>query len=73
MASTISSRNTQAAAAERILAEVPEGLLYARIDLARDGEGKPVLMELELIEPSLFLVEKPEALDRFAAAIVARA
>lgn len=30
-------------------------LLYARIDMARDAEGTFRLMELELIEPSLFL------------------
>lgn len=32
-----------------------KGLLYARIDLIRELDGTPVLMELELVEPSLFL------------------
>lgn len=58
--------------AERILAAAPRPLLYARIDLARDPEGKPCLMELELIEPLLFLRQSPEAAARMAAAIVAR-
>jgi len=38
------------------LAAVPfdDPLLIARIDLMRDNEGKWVLTELELVEPSLF-------------------
>jgi hypothetical protein len=47
-------------------------LLYARIDLVRRGDGRPVLMELELIEPSLFLAQHPPALERFADALAAR-
>jgi hypothetical protein len=60
------------ALAERALAEVPEPLLYARIDMARDDHGAPLLMELELVEPSLYLAQHPPALTRFADAIVAR-
>lgn len=37
---------------------------YARIDQARDADGKPMLMELELIEPSLFFRQGPAALAR---------
>ena len=34
---------------------------YARVDLARaDGDGRPLLMELELVEPSLFLDRAPD-------------
>lgn len=46
-------------------------LLYARVDLAPGPDG-PLVMELELIEPSLFLAMDPTAPDRLAAAIVAR-
>lgn len=53
--------------AQRLLATQPP-LLYARVDLARDARGAPVLMELELIEPSLFLETAPGAADRFASA-----
>ena len=35
--------------------------LYARIDLVRDAEGRPVVLELELTEPSLFLPQAPGA------------
>ena len=40
----------------KALAAVPfkDPLLYARVDLLRDNEGKWVLTELELVEPSLF-------------------
>lgn len=47
-------------------------LLYARVDVARDAEGNVVLMELELVEPSLFLLQSPAALERFATAIASR-
>ena len=57
------------AAAERILAAVEEELLYARIDLVRDPVGRPVLMELELVEPDLYLGYDPQAGARFAAAV----
>ncbi|MGL4745350.1 MAG: ATP-grasp domain-containing protein [Dermatophilaceae bacterium] len=30
---------------------------YARVDLVRDDDGRPCLLELELVEPSLFLGE----------------
>lgn len=58
------------AAAESILASVAAPLLYARVDLARDERGAPQLMELELIEPSLFLMQHTPALERFADAII---
>ncbi len=35
-------------------------LAYARVDLALDDQGVPLLMELELVEPSLFLEQCPE-------------
>jgi len=36
-----------------------ENLPYARVDIARDAEGAPLLLELELFEPTLFFREKP--------------
>jgi glutathione synthase/RimK-type ligase-like ATP-grasp enzyme len=55
--------------AVRVLAPYAASLLYARVDMARDATGRPCLMELELIEPSLFLRRHPPALERLAAAI----
>jgi len=46
-------------------------LLYARVDLLPTPAG-PVLIELELTEPSLFLSYEPAAADRLAAAIATR-
>lgn len=58
--------------ARRVLAAAnATDALYARVDLCRH-DGEWVLMELELTEPSLFLVYAPDAAGRFAAAIAAR-
>ncbi|HEY0148875.1 MAG TPA: hypothetical protein VGB70_07705 [Allosphingosinicella sp.] len=43
------------AAAIRILGALDEDLLYARVDLVRGLSGAPELIELELIEPDLYL------------------
>ena len=56
------------AAAERVLEAVEEELLYARVDLVRGLAGAPELIELELIEPDLYLGYEPQAGARFAAA-----
>jgi hypothetical protein len=66
---------SQLALAEQVLAAAPGGperLLYARVDLLPGPDGEPVLIELELTEPVLFLDHAPGAVDRFAAAIAAR-
>jgi glutathione synthase/RimK-type ligase-like ATP-grasp enzyme len=60
------------ALAEAALATIGDELLYARIDVARDEKGRPMIMELELIEPSLFLQQSEEALNRFANAVVGK-
>ena len=60
------------ALAERALALAPGPLLYARVDLVRDAAGRPRLMELELIEPSLFFDQAPGSADRLSQAIVRR-
>ncbi|MDG4796703.1 hypothetical protein [Micromonospora sp. WMMD1082] len=63
----------QLAVAEKTLAAVPGGsgrLLYARVDLIPGPDGAPVLVELELTEPSLFLGHADGAPDRLADAIV---
>jgi hypothetical protein len=45
-------------------------LLFARVDVIRDERGDLRLMELELIEPSLFLTAHPPAAEALAEAIV---
>ena len=57
--------------AERVLAAVPHGTpLYARVDLLANDDGTPMLLELELTEPSMFFAHAPGSAARFAAAIM---
>lgn len=58
-------------AAARVLEAVPLDLLYARVDLVRTEADDPFrLMELELIEPSLYFPYDAESPARFARAAV---
>ncbi len=47
-------------------------LPYARVDLIPDDQGRPVVLELELIEPSFFFAQAPGSVERFVETIVAR-
>ncbi len=63
------------AVAAQVLDAVPGGakrLLYARVDLIPGPDGDPILVELELTEPSLFFRQADGSADRFADAILAR-
>ncbi|WP_340678943.1 hypothetical protein [Paraglaciecola sp.] len=55
--------------ARHALASLPAEALYARIDLIRH-QGEFALMEIELIEPSLYFNMDPLAAQRFADAFV---
>jgi len=76
---TITAHTPSAAEVDLALAAVgpaPDGgepLLYARVDMVPDADGQPMLMELELTEPSLFMVTAPATASLFAEAIAARA
>ena len=59
------------AQAQAIARRVPEPWLYARVD-GVDLAGVFTLMELELIEPFLFLADEPQAPARLADALTAR-
>jgi glutathione synthase/RimK-type ligase-like ATP-grasp enzyme len=56
------------AAAERIAAHIPGRWLYARIDGVVTPRGF-MLMEMECIEPVLFLEQAPGSYERFAAGL----
>ena len=56
-------------AAHRVLAKIREPWLYARVDGVETDAGFQ-LLELEMLEPSLFLSLGPDAPRRFADAIV---
>ena len=47
--------------------------LYARVDMLRDADGDPVVLELEAVEPNLYFDQAPGAAERLADAIVDRA
>ena len=57
------------ALAERALAQAPSKLLYARVDFLMDQGQQPRLIELELIEPSLYFRMQRDAAHRFADAV----
>ncbi|GAA4047953.1 ATP-grasp domain-containing protein [Nonomuraea soli] len=54
--------------AEKVLAAIPQALLYARVDLVRLSDGSPAVIELELTEPYLYL-RYDNAAKNFAAAL----
>jgi glutathione synthase/RimK-type ligase-like ATP-grasp enzyme len=58
--------------ADRALAQLDEAPLYARVDLVAGLDGEPCLIELELIEPNLYLTEHPPAAEALAAATLRR-
>jgi glutathione synthase/RimK-type ligase-like ATP-grasp enzyme len=58
--------------AEQALAQLDEPPLYARIDLVTDLEGNPALIELELIEPNLYLSTNRTAANHLANTVLAR-
>ena len=58
-------------AASNALRQVPGAPLYARVDGVVTPGGF-LLMEMELIEPSLFLASDPGAVDRFVSALLRR-
>ena len=72
----VESTAEQRAVAQAVLDAVPAAVssvppLYARVDLVADDLGRPVLLELELTEPSLFLPQAPEAAGTLARAVAA--
>jgi hypothetical protein len=64
------------AVARAALAAIPGGadqIAYARIDLVPGPGGEPLVIELELTEPSLFLGKAPGSADRLARHLFDRA
>ena len=59
-------------AADVALAAVPfdqSTFLYARVDLVAADDGSPLVLEVELTEPSLYLAYAADAVERLAGAI----
>lgn len=53
--------------ARNVLESVPEELFHARVDMVRAEDGSLLLMELEVIEPYLFIEDAPDFIATFAA------
>ena len=67
-----SASREQLQLAQRVHAEISERFgqpLFARVDMVPGPDGAPVLIELEAIEPMLYLDLIPGSAERFAAAI----
>ncbi len=62
----------QLAVAQAALAAAPEQPFYARVDMVRDTSGQARVMELELIEPDLYLDLAPDRGAGFADALAGR-
>ena len=59
--------------AQQALAAAPAPATYARVDIVPDDQGVLRIMELELIEPALFLEHAPDGGEAFSRAILAAA
>jgi hypothetical protein len=60
------------ALADDVLTEITQRFgspLFLRVDLVRDDRDVPVLIEIEAIDPLLYLASTPGAAERFAAAV----
>jgi len=69
---TVDASEDARAVAEQALCAAPGDALYARIDMVRGADGGLRLMELELIEPALFLSHAADRGRLFADALSAR-
>ena len=61
------------ALAQAALAAAPAEATYARVDIVRGRNGELLIMELELIEPALFLDVAPHGEEAFVDAVIAAA
>jgi hypothetical protein len=53
-----------------MLGLLPEPAVFARVDMVLT-EAAPLLMEIEVIEPELFVIHDAAASDRFASVLLA--
>jgi glutathione synthase/RimK-type ligase-like ATP-grasp enzyme len=66
-------RSDERALSERVLAATPGRTLYARVDVASGLDGKPLLQELEVIEPRLFFGASEGSAERLSDLIASHA
>jgi hypothetical protein len=63
----------QCAVGEAVLRHIPDSCLYARVDIVASREGEWQVMEVELIEPSLYFRMDEASPMRFVRAFLERA
>lgn len=66
----IQPTSAQIEVADAVMANLSEVPAYARVDLVDGDDGSPLLLELELIEPYLFMASRPESAVQLAAVIL---
>lgn len=66
---SVSASTAEVAFGHKVLNTLEREPVYARVDIVPDQDGKPLLMELELVEPSLFLSFDKNAPFHFAEAL----
>jgi hypothetical protein len=74
LVSATSARSDELALAQRVVDQIGQDFgaaLYSRVDLVTDDDGTLMVLELELIEPALYLGASPAASSRFAKAALA--
>ena len=67
----VHATSAERAAADLAIATLDSPWLYARVDVVPDDAGRPLVMEFELVEPTLFLSLGSGAPRRFAEALMA--
>ena len=65
----VSADESLLGAGRSVMRALPTDLLYARVDLARGASGEWLLMEVEIVEPSLYFRMESGAPVRFATAV----
>ena len=65
VSAAVSPSYEQSDLARCVLETIEDPWLYARVDLMLSDDGQWALSELELVEPSLFFMQNPAALDRY--------
>jgi glutathione synthase/RimK-type ligase-like ATP-grasp enzyme len=59
----------EVALAQKVMAQCPDMPAYGRVDIVWDDQGQPMVSELEIIEPELWVRQAPWSAEVFACAI----
>ena len=59
----------EAALAQKVMAQCPEVPAYGRVDIVWNDQDQPMVSELEIIEPELWVRQAPWSADVFAKAV----